>query len=141
MMQVHSMRTDVLIREKPVKLLLSLHTTEQTNTPNTIMGLSKASGMSFVHASNLLNELEAAGIVHSAKAGRTKRIALTPAGLELVQALEALMAKINQPPKPATAEQQPVAPSAQPATPMAEFPQPPEQSKKKLDELEQEKKE
>ncbi|MFA6035812.1 MAG: hypothetical protein WC759_02545 [Candidatus Micrarchaeia archaeon] len=139
MMQSKYMRTDVLIREKPVKLLLSLHTTEQANIPNTIMGLSTASGMSFVHASNLLNELEAAGIVHSAKAGRTKRIVLTPAGLELVQALEALMAKISQQPKPATAEPQPTAPL--PAAPTAEFPQPPEQSKKKLEELEQEKKE
>jgi len=134
------MRADTFLREKPVKLLLAMRTMEQTNTPNTIVGLAKASGMSFVHASNLLNELEAAGIVHSAKSGRTKRILLTPNGLEIVHALEALMAKISQPPKPAAQETPPAAPPA-PATPMAEFPQPPEQSKKKIEELEQEKKE
>lgn len=131
------MRSDTFIREKPVKLLLSLQGAEQANTPNTIIGLANASGMSFVHASNLLNELEGAGIVSSSKSGRTKRMVLTPKGAELANALHALMETLNPP--PAAQPERPPAPLQ--SEPLTEFPQPPEPPKTKASPAEEEPKE
>jgi predicted transcriptional regulator len=143
------MRNDAFVREKPSKLLLALKTAEQTNTPNTIMGLARASGMSFVHASNFLAELEEGSLITSAKVGRNKRITLTPKGQDIAAALEILMAKLNQPapadaPQPQTAQpsdKTPAAPVQEKAAVLQEFPQPPAQSKKDAEKEKEDKEE
>ena len=125
------MQLEFLLREKPARLLLALRTATSAGT--NVSALAKASGMSLVHASNLIAALSKEGLLEAQRTGREKRVKLTPLGAEVASALDLLLAKLTTKKEP-QAEPVVPAPAAQPA-PSAhpqemEFPQPPPQEKK-----------
>ena len=118
------MHVGLLLREKPVRLLLALR---QSVEPCTISGLAKASEMSFVHASHLISALSAAGLVAVSRSGRKKQVSLTHKGADVSAALEAVVSRLSE--KASTPAQEQSA-QTQPPGAFSEtlaFPEPPPQ--------------
>jgi predicted transcriptional regulator len=125
------MQIELLLREKPARLLLALRSADAAGM--TISALAKASGMSLVHASNLISSLSNNGLLEVQRTGREKRVKLTPLGVEVASALDTLLAKltIKKEPHAESTLPAPAATSTSSAQSQElEFPQPPPQEKK-----------
>jgi len=125
------MQIELLLREKPARLLLALRQAEAAGM--TVSALAKASGMSLVHASNLISSLSNNGLLEVRRTGREKRVKLTPLGVEVASALDLLFTKLTTKKEPQATPVIPE-PATQPASSTQpqelEFPQPPPQEKK-----------
>ncbi|MDO8339763.1 MAG: helix-turn-helix domain-containing protein [Candidatus Burarchaeum sp.] len=122
------MQVSIILREKPARLLVALRAADAAGLP--ISALARAAGMSVVHASNTVAALSNEGLVAVVRAGREKRVTLTPHGAKISSSLDALLVMLAS-----AKDAQPV-PAALPAAsprsqqPELEFPQPPPQEKK-----------
>jgi len=83
---------DWLVRQKPYMLLSALRSGGEQNISN----LAKKSGMSYVHAIEMLKMLEERGILTTELKGNKRMIRLTEGGTAFVFALEELVKKAPQ---------------------------------------------
>lgn len=98
----------MFLRDKPVKLFVLLR---DGSVQWHVSGLAKASGMSFFHASNLLEQLASDGFVVFELKGKFKFVKLTEKGLVLANLLSELNAKFRKEvKKEVVVEQKPEAP-------------------------------
>ncbi len=80
---------DWLIRQKPCLLIISLRSGGEQNISN----LAKKSGMSYVHAIELMKLLEGKGIITTELRGNKRMARLTEGGAAFASALEELVKK------------------------------------------------
>jgi predicted transcriptional regulator len=100
---------DLLLRDKPAKILISLKTSKDSIYATI---LSRETNCTYSHTIKILNVLKDQGLVQFDKVGRIKKVRLTPDGWDVAQNLEGLMKKFEQvaekvkkaekPPKPST---------------------------------------
>jgi len=83
---------DWLLRRKPYLLLSSLKTAGDHN----ISSLAKKSGMSYVHAIELMKLLESKGIVATELKGNKRIVKLTEGGAAVASVLDELVKKTPQ---------------------------------------------
>jgi predicted transcriptional regulator len=78
-----SLLEDLILREKPAKILISLKTSKETNC-------------TYSHTIKILDILKEQGLVEFEKSGRIKRVRLTSDGWDIAHNLEALTKKFEQ---------------------------------------------
>ena len=78
----------LFLREKPVKLLLSLKTGKR---PKYVSVMAKETDCTYSHTVKILSEFEKLGIIFFDKKGRVKFVDLTKQGTEIADRLEDLM--------------------------------------------------
>jgi len=88
-----SVLEDLLLREKPARILLSMKTSKES-VYATI--LSRETNCTYSHTIKILNVLEKMGLVKFDKKGRIKRVTLTHDGWDIAHNLEALTKKFDQ---------------------------------------------
>ncbi len=91
--KVTSLLEDLLLRDKPAKILISLKTSKESIYATI---LSRETNCTYSHTIKILNVLRDQGLVEFDKVGRIKKVKLTPDGWEVAQNLEALMKKFDQ---------------------------------------------
>jgi len=84
---------DLLLREKPAKILISLKTSKESIYATI---LSRETNCTYSHTIKILNVLERLGLVKFDKKGRIKRVTLTDDGWDIAHNLEALTKKFEQ---------------------------------------------
>jgi len=85
--------SEMIFREKPVSLLLSL---KDGGKRWYASSLARESGLSYVHATKLLNKLAEEGVVEFDNDKKMKFVSLTPKGQRIVLALEELVNKTKE---------------------------------------------
>lgn len=105
------MRANIFLREKPVKLLLSLR---EASTRWHVSSLAKASGASYVHTVGLLHKLAEDGLVVFENENKFKFVKLTEQGLQIANMLGDVFIKFKKEKKEA-AEPKPEQPPPLPA--------------------------
>lgn len=81
---------DLLLRGKNAKLLVSLKDDGKWYPGS----LARAAGMSYVHATMVLNELAREGVVEFKQEGKWKKVALSEKGAKIAMALDELMSRM-----------------------------------------------
>lgn len=84
---------DLLLREKPAKILISLKTSKESIYATI---LSRETNCTYSHTIKILNILQNMGLVKFDKKGRIKRVTLTDDGWDIAHNLEALTKKFDQ---------------------------------------------
>jgi DNA-binding MarR family transcriptional regulator len=84
----------LFLREKPVRLLLSLSTTDKK--AKYVSTLSRDINCTYSHTVRLLNEFERLGLVKFMKVSRVKYVELTEEGKDLVLQLEGVVRKLSK---------------------------------------------
>ena len=85
-----SVLEDLLLREKPARILISMKTNKQS-VYATI--LSRETNCTYSHTIKILDVFEKMGVVEFEKSGRIKKVTLTSDGWDIAHNLEALMKK------------------------------------------------
>ncbi len=88
-----SLLEDLLLREKPAKILISLKTSKESIYATI---LSRETNCTYSHTIKILNVLQDQGLVDFEKTGRIKRVKLTSDGWDIAHNLEALTKKFEQ---------------------------------------------
>ena len=91
--KVPSLLEDLLLREKPAKILISLKTSKESIYATI---LSRETNCTYSHTIKILNILQDQGLVDFEKSGRIKRVKLTSDGWDIAHNLEALTKKFEQ---------------------------------------------
>lgn len=81
----------LFLREKPVKMLLSLRSGAKYATI-----ISKEVDCTYSHTVKLLDQFQKAGLVEFEKTGRIKMVKLTSDGEDLAHALQGAMIKLSK---------------------------------------------
>ena len=84
---------NLLLREKPAKILISLKTSKESIYATI---LSRETNCTYSHTIKILNVLENLGLVKFDKKGRIKKVTLTDDGWDIAHNLEALTKKFDQ---------------------------------------------
>ncbi len=84
--------TDILLKQKQVRVLLSLRDVSQSWYIST---LAKSSDSTYVHVCNFLSVCESLGITSSEKHGKLKVIRLTEKGLKLADSLFSITSMLS----------------------------------------------
>ena len=87
------MALSAILKQKPLKLLLALKSTEKQHY---VSELAKSSGMSYAHALAVLKKLSDEGLVSLEKKGRLKVVSLTEKGAEIAALLYEINSKLKQ---------------------------------------------
>jgi predicted transcriptional regulator len=87
------MLEDLLLRDKPAKILISLKTSKDSIYATI---LSRETNCTYSHTIKILNVLREQGLVQFDKIGRIKKVKLTPDGWDIAQSLESLTRKFEQ---------------------------------------------
>ncbi len=90
---IPSMLEDLLLRDKPAKILISLKTSKDSIYATI---LSRETNCTYSHTIKILNVLKNQGLVEFDKVGRIKKVKLTPDGWDIAQNLETLTKKFEQ---------------------------------------------
>ena len=88
-----NMLEDLLLRDKPAKILLSLKTSKDSIYATI---LSRETNCTYSHTIKILDALRDQGLVDFEKIGRIKKVKLTPDGWDVAQNLENLTKKFEQ---------------------------------------------
>ena len=88
-----SILEDLLLRDKPAKILISLKTSKESIYATI---LSRETNCTYSHTIKILNTLERMGVVKFDKKGRIKKVVLTGDGWDIAHNLEALTKKFEQ---------------------------------------------
>ena len=88
-----SILEDLLLREKPAKILISLKTSKESIYATI---LSRETNCTYSHTIKILNTLQEQGLVKFDKKGRIKKVTLTDDGWDIAHNLEALTKKFDQ---------------------------------------------
>ena len=88
-----SVLEELLLHEKPAKILLSLKTSKESIYATI---LSRETNCTYSHAIKILNVLNKLGLVDFKKVGRIKKVKLTSDGWDVAHNLESLMKKFEQ---------------------------------------------
>lgn len=83
---------DLLLRDKPARILLSLKTSKGSIYATI---LSRETNCTYSHTIKILEILKEQGLVEFEKVGRIKKVQLTPDGWDVAQGLETLIRKID----------------------------------------------
>lgn len=84
----------LFMREKPVRLLLSLRTTDKK--AKYVSTLSRDINCTYSHTVRLLDEFKALGLVKFMKVSRVKYVELTEEGKDLVHQLEGVVRNLSK---------------------------------------------
>ena len=84
---------ELLFRNKPLSIFLQL---KDTSKEWYASNLALASGATYVHTTKLLKEFKKLNLITFEPKGRTKRIKLTEKGVQIVAALNEMMAKLEE---------------------------------------------
>lgn len=85
---------NILFKNKQIHILLALRDGTQSWY---ISSLAKATGTTYVHACNLINECERLGITESEKHGKIKKIRLTEKGARIAEMVASISSLMNTP--------------------------------------------
>ncbi len=88
-----SVLEDLLLRQKPAKILISLKTSKESIYATI---LSRETNCTYSHTIKILNVLQSMGLVKFDKKGRIKKVTLTDDGWDIAHNLEALTKKFDQ---------------------------------------------
>jgi predicted transcriptional regulator len=88
-----NMLEDLLLRDKPAKILISLKTSKDSIYATI---LSRETNCTYSHTIKILNVLRDQGLVEFDKIGRIKKVKLTQDGWDVAQSLESLTKKFEQ---------------------------------------------
>ena len=88
-----SVLEDLLLREKPTRILMGLKTAK-SSIYATI--LSREANCTYSHTIKILNTFRKLGLVDFEKTGRIKRVTLTDDGWAIAQNIESIVKKISQ---------------------------------------------
>ncbi len=88
-----SVLEDLLLRQKPAKILISLKTSKESIYATI---LSRETNCTYSHTIKILNVLQRLGLVNFDKKGRIKKVTLTDDGWDIAHNLEALTKKFDQ---------------------------------------------
>ena len=88
-----SLLEDLLLREKPARILISLKTSKESIYATI---LSRETNCTYSHTIKILNVLREQGLVDFEKSGRIKKVKLTSDGWDIAHNLEALTKKFEQ---------------------------------------------
>ncbi|UCD02730.1 MAG: helix-turn-helix transcriptional regulator [Candidatus Aenigmatarchaeota archaeon] len=88
-----NMLEDLLLRDKPAKIILSLKTSKGSIYATI---LSRETNCTYSHTIKILDVLKDQGLVNFEKVGRIKKVKLTSDGWDVAQNLEALTKKFEQ---------------------------------------------
>lgn len=91
--KVPSLLEDLLLRDKPAKILISLKTSKDSIYATI---LSRETNCTYSHTIKILNVLRNQGLVEFEKVGRIKEVKLTQDGWDVAQNLESLTKKFEQ---------------------------------------------
>jgi predicted transcriptional regulator len=91
--KVPSLLEDLVLREKPAKILISLKTSKESIYATI---LSRETNCTYSHTIKILNVLKDQGLVDFEKTGRIKKVRLTSDGWDVAHNLEALTKKFEQ---------------------------------------------
>ena len=91
--KVPSLLEDLILREKPARILISLKTSKESIYATI---LSRETNCTYSHTIKILNTLKQQGLVEFEKTGRIKRVKLTSDGWDIAHNLEALTKKFEQ---------------------------------------------
>jgi predicted transcriptional regulator len=87
------MLEDLLLREKPARIMISLKTSKESIYATI---LSRETKCTYSHTIKILNVLRSQGLVDFEKTGRIKHVKLTSDGWDIAHNLEALTKKFDQ---------------------------------------------
>ncbi len=85
------MVAELFLRVKNVRLLLLLR-----QGPHSISEIAKKADVTYLHAREVINLLEEAGLVSSEKKGRARLVSLTERGQEVAVTLEAAYRQLTK---------------------------------------------
>jgi len=83
---------EILLRDKPAKILLSLKTSKDSIYATI---LSRETNCTYSHTIKILDMFKEQGLVEFEKVGRIKKVKLTPDGWDVAQILENLTKKLD----------------------------------------------
>lgn len=87
------MLNDLVLHEKPAKILVALKSKSTVNYAST---LTKAADCTYSHTVKILDTLKRAGLVNFDKKGRVKFIKLTPTGEDIASQLDDITKKLSK---------------------------------------------
>lgn len=90
------MNGTILLKSKQSKIIIALKDQTQNWYIST---LAKASGTTYVHTCNFINQCESLGIIQCEKHGKIKLVKLTEKGAKIAENLSSLLGMITVPPQ------------------------------------------